>query len=132
MNDMIFSHEKLDVYKTSLKFAMFVSSLTEDLKELNRHVRDQLIRAALSIELKIAEGNGKRGVPERKRFFQIARGSAMECAACLDLLVCFGACGHPKVTPGKQLLYRIVSMLSRMTEVADETVGDEMARYGEK
>ena len=48
---------------------------------------DPLDRASTSIALNIAEGNGKYTAPDRCRFFDIARGSALECAACLDVLV---------------------------------------------
>jgi hypothetical protein len=48
--------------------------------------KDQLDRASTSIVLNLAEGNGKRSHPDRCRYFDIARGSALECAACLDVL----------------------------------------------
>ena len=38
------------------------------------------------IPLNIAEGNGKFSTIDRARFLEIARGSALECAACLDVL----------------------------------------------
>lgn len=49
-------------------------------------VYDQLDRASTSIPLNIAEGNGKYTPKDRCRFFDIARGSAFECAAVLDVL----------------------------------------------
>ncbi len=55
-------------------------------------VRDQLDRASTSIVLNLAEGNGKFTPPDRCRFFDIARGSALECAAALDVLVAQGRC----------------------------------------
>jgi len=48
---------------------------------LHRHARDQWFSAAQSIPRSIAEGNGKQSVKDRSRFLEIARGSAMECAA---------------------------------------------------
>ena len=83
---MVFDHEKLDVYQTSLEFVKLIAALLDTFSPSNRHIHDQLSRAALSIPLNIAEGNGKRSSLERRRFFEIARGSAMECAACLDIL----------------------------------------------
>lgn len=50
-------------------------------------VRDQLDRASTSIPLNIAEGNGKFTSADRCRFFDNARGSALESAACLDVMI---------------------------------------------
>ena len=82
----------------------------------NRHARDQLLRASQSIPQNIAEGNGKRSGPDRRRFFGIARGSALECASVLDILLVCEAITIVEVNTGKGMLHRIVSMLTRMTE----------------
>ncbi|MGA2661675.1 MAG: four helix bundle protein [Verrucomicrobiota bacterium] len=68
-------------------------------------------RASTSIALNRAEGNGKFTPPDRCRFFDIARGSALECAAALDVLASKGLCDLAAVAPGKERLTRIVSML---------------------
>ena len=120
---MRFDHEKLDVYKASLEFNKEVAVMLERLEGAKRHARDQLARAALSITLNIAEGNGKRSLPERKRYFDIARGSSMECAAILDVLKITGAYSETDLDSAKTLLIRIVAMLSRMvpgSEVREE------------
>jgi four helix bundle protein len=124
---MQFDHEKLDVYRASLEFNRHIAAVASELREANRHVRDQLIRAALSIPLNIAEGNGKRSPADRRRVFEIARGSAMECAAALDVLAAVAACPEAAVEQGKSLLVRIVSMLSRMTGGANASVRPEKA-----
>jgi four helix bundle protein len=51
-----------------------------------RELIEQLDRASLSVLLNTAEGNGKRQ-GQRAKFFDDARGSAFECAACLDASV---------------------------------------------
>lgn len=65
-------------------------------------------------------GNGKRSQADRSRFFQIARGSALECAAVLDELRIMKGIAGTEVEEGKELLFRIVSMLSKMTVPARE------------
>ena len=50
-------------------------------------LRDQLQRASTSIPLNVAEASGKTGTADRARFCAIARGSALECAAILDVLL---------------------------------------------
>ncbi|MDD2460782.1 MAG: four helix bundle protein [Kiritimatiellia bacterium] len=53
----------------------------------HRSARDPWLRASQSIPLNIAEGNGKTADTDRRRCFEIARGSALECAATQDVLV---------------------------------------------
>ena len=103
-----FDHEKLSVYKDAIKFVVWSDELLETLPK-NLAVYNQLDRAATSISLNIAEGNGKYTAADRCRFFDIARGSALECAACLDVLVAKKRL--VEAGPGKEILVRIVSML---------------------
>lgn len=49
-------------------------------------LKDQLLRAASSCALNIAEGNARGSVVDRKRFFRMAYSSAKECQAILDLI----------------------------------------------
>ena len=81
-----FDHENLDVYQASIQFVLWVDGILESLPK-SLAVTNQLDRASTSISLNIAEGNGKFTEADRCRFFDIARGSALECAACLDVLV---------------------------------------------
>jgi four helix bundle protein len=61
--------------------------------------------------LNIAEGNGKATVADKCRFFDIAHGSALECAACLDVLQISGALTAPEIEAGKTILSRAVGLL---------------------
>ncbi|MGH8018862.1 MAG: four helix bundle protein [Opitutaceae bacterium] len=85
-----FDHEKLHAYQEALRFVTWVGPVIEALPK-RLAARDQLDRASTSIVLNIAEGNGKRS---RCRYLDVSRGSALECAACLDVLVCRGALGE--------------------------------------
>jgi four helix bundle protein len=60
MPDKIFDHDKLDVYRLSIEYVADSFCIAKDLSGLHRHARDQWLRAAQSIPLNIAEGNGKR------------------------------------------------------------------------
>ncbi len=71
-------------------------------------VKDQLDRASTSVPLNIAEGNGKFAIKDRCRFLDFARGSALECAACLDVIVAKRLLEQEAVNPGKQQLLEIV------------------------
>ena len=96
-----------------------------------REVCNHLDRASLSALFNTAEGNGKRQSKLRGRFFDDARGSAAECAACLDALVAKGVCTDERIDEGKSLLYRIVSMLTKLiNRFAPETaVREEVFPY---
>jgi four helix bundle protein len=87
-----FDHEKLDVYQLELSFVAWVTEVLHAAKtaapSFHREVCDQLDRASSSMLLNTAKGNGKRQGRQRAKFFMMhARGSAVECAACLDALV---------------------------------------------
>jgi len=112
---LTFDHEKLDVYRISIEFVAWAFRLAKKLSGPNRHARDQLLRASQSIPQNIAEGNGKRSIKDLKRFFEIARSSAMECASILGILLVCDAISEGDTDIGKKLLHRIASMLSKMT-----------------
>lgn len=103
-----FDHENLDVYKAAIGFVFWVDELLESIPK-SLAVCNQLDRASTSIALNIAEGNGKYTSADRCRFFDIARGSALECAACLDVLVAKKRI--KSADSGKAILVPIVSML---------------------
>ena len=103
-----FDHEKLDVYQESIRFVSWVDELLGEIPK-RLAVYSQLDRASTSIPLNIAEGNGKFTAADRCRFFDIARGSALECAACLDVLIAKKRI--EQADAGKAVLLRIVSML---------------------
>lgn len=110
VNEAWFDHEKLDVYREAIAFCAWLSTLLDGTVRVGE-VRDQLDRAAASVPLNIAEGNGKYAPKDRCRFFDIAHGSALECAAALDVLVARKRATTDQVRPGKESLQRIVRML---------------------
>ncbi|HEY5910100.1 MAG TPA: four helix bundle protein [Verrucomicrobiae bacterium] len=122
-----FDHENLDVYQSELRFITWVTPLLEEAKGVaggkTREVCDQLDRASLSCLLNTAEGNGKRRGQARARFFDDARGSATECAGCLDALVAKSVFSSDRVAEGKGLLLRIVSMLCGLVDRFDQSDG---------
>ncbi len=105
-----FDHEKLEVYQESLAIVAWVEPLLQKLPKTIA-VGDQLDRASTSMVLNLGEGNGKYTSSDRCRFFDNSRGSALECAAALDVLASQGRCQLTEVAPGKERLRRIVSML---------------------
>jgi four helix bundle protein len=105
-----FDHERLEVYREAIAFTVWISGLLDATGRVGE-IKDQLDRASTSIPLNIAEGNGKYSLRDRCRFFDIAHGSALECAAGLDVLVAKARLTQEQVRPGKKSLQRIVRML---------------------
>jgi four helix bundle protein len=124
---MTFGHEQLDVYRAAIEYAGWAYRLCERLKE-HRNAKDQLIRASQAIPLNIAEGNGKATEGDRRRFFEIARGSALECGAVQDVLEVCGGLSPTDNTQAKKLLDRIVAMLTKLGQ-RGYSIGDAQADY---
>ena len=125
-----FDHEKLDVYNESIRFVVWVDELLESIPK-NLAVHNQLDRASTSIPLNIAEGNGKYTAPDRCRFFDIARGSALECSACLDVLIAKKRI--QQADSGKMILVRIVSMIvGLIRSTSTSRVYEDSAKYHTK
>ena len=106
----MFDHEKLNVYQEALGFVSW-SEAVLDRATKSKSLCDQLDRAGTSILLNIAEGNGRFTAADRCRFFDMARGSALECAACLDLLAVKKQIAKGEAEHGKAMLQKIVAML---------------------
>lgn len=125
---MSFSHEKLNVYQHSLEFIDFVNQLiSSNLNKLN--VIDQLDRAVTSIPLNIAEGTGKYTPKDKCRYYDIARGSALECAACLDVLLKREKITKEFCEKGKNLLLEIVSMLTGLIKSTSDRLYEKEIVY---
>jgi len=126
-------HESLDVYKLELSFISWVTALIQEAKKARdvsvAEVRDQLDRSSLSSLLNTAEGNGKRQRHLRARYFDDARGSATESAACLDAIVAKGAASPERIQAGKDMLLRIVQMLTKMVERFSNNVSEGEETY---
>jgi len=96
----LFDHEKLTVYQRSIQFVSWAATLVDDLPK-QAPLHDQPDRASISIPLNIAEGNGKWSSKDQCRYFDIARGSALECAAALDVGTARNIFSQTETHPGK-------------------------------
>ena len=107
----MFGFQRLDVYKAAVGFLGLACKLLSKIPRGNADLNDQLRRAALSVPLNIAEGSGKFS-RDAVRFYTIARGSALECAAILDALETIGAVDQAELVDAREILERVVSMLT--------------------
>ncbi len=126
-----FDHENLKVYQLGVTFCGWCTPLLEGIAS-RVAAKDQLDRVSTSIVLNIAEGNGKRSYRDRSRYFNIARGSGVESAACLDVLVSRGLIETAEAELGKKQLIEIVSMIGGLLArfAGDGCVEEELAGYG--
>jgi four helix bundle protein len=104
--------EKLDCYRLAVEFQALAARLLP--KRGASSLRDQLDRASVSIALNIAEGAGRFSPADKARFYAIARGSATECAAIIDVILSRGLGSAPVCHQARALLVRIVQMLTRL------------------
>jgi four helix bundle protein len=105
-----FDHERLDAYKKALAFAAWTEDILERVPK-SAAVHGQLDRARASIVLNIPEGNGRFTPADRCKFFDIARGSALESAGCVDLIFIKKLLSEVELDAGKSILKDIVSLL---------------------
>ena len=109
-----FDHEKLDVYQIALDWVVLAQEVARSLPRGNAELADQLQRAACSIVLNIAEGAGEFSAAEKARFYRMAKRSATECAAVLDVAKRRSAITDEHYTQSRSLLLRIVGMLVKL------------------
>jgi four helix bundle protein len=126
-----FGHEKLIVYRKAMRFVVVRSALVE---ALPRRVAacDHLDRGAESILVNIAHASSTWSPNERIVYLGHANGSALECAACLDVLVAKKLLAAEDVFPGKSLLVEVVSMLITMRKSAANRIREDHAQYRTK
>ena len=108
---------RLEVYQIAVRFLPHSTEIADGLPPRYAAMADQLRRASLSIVLNIAEGSGKTSGPDQRRFYSIARGSAMECAAIMDACLALALIERSQIQEVDQLLLSVVRMLSKMCRI---------------
>lgn len=103
---MFLAHERLDSYRLALELAHWAAAVA--IPAQRKHLRDQIVRAADSVVLAIAEGSGLSG-DARRHHYRIALGSVCEVAAIVDLLAPRDQ--HAEV---RERIVRVAAMLSKM------------------
>ena len=109
-----FDHEKMEVYNLTIDFIALADEVVNGLPRGRAYLADQLRRACSSIALNIAEGAGEFAGDEKARFYRMAKRSATECAAVLDVCRRLDLANGKQLDAGRNLLLRIVSMLIQL------------------
>jgi four helix bundle protein len=107
------NHQKLDIYGISRQFVLECYRLTKKLPAEEKFgMITQIRRAALSVHLNIAEGASRKSEGERKRYYEIARGSVIEIDAALDIA---GDLEYLKAIPTDNLGKSMVNCFKMLT-----------------
>lgn len=110
----MFNHQKLHCYRLALEVAKRVPNLVDRWPTGTGYLVDQLRRALCSVLLNIGEGNGRRSPKERRRFFDIARGSAVEAATAIEVAQAMGWVSEKESLHLMDLLLQAVKILYKL------------------
>lgn len=109
------NHQSLDIYQVSRKFTVLCYQFTKHLPpEEKFSMTSQIRRAALSVHLNIAEGCSRKSLIERKRYYEIARGSVIEIDAALDIADDMDYFNEYDATSLGEYMVRCFQMLSKL------------------
>lgn len=107
------NHKKLEVYSESRKFVKECYTLTNSFpKEETYGIISQIRRASLSVHLNISEGSSRKSIVERKRYYEISRGSIIEIDAALDVANDLGYLKNMNLEPISESMIRSFKLLS--------------------
>jgi four helix bundle protein len=114
------AHTRLNALQLSRQLVLACYQLTKQLPPDEKFAMVQQIRrAALSVHLNLAEGCSRKSAAERKRFFEIARGSVIEIDTALDIAVALEYCNQEQLHPIGQDIINTFKILTGLiaTEV---------------
>ncbi|MHB9139589.1 MAG: four helix bundle protein [Victivallaceae bacterium] len=102
--------EKLEVWKKACRLSVNLYKELKNCKDFG--LKDQILRAAVSIPSNIAEGSERNSNADYKRFLSIANGSAAECRTQLYIASEIGILSSEKATE----LIKEVKAISKMLQ----------------
>jgi four helix bundle protein len=112
----VFEHQKLEVYQRSLTVLELSDAVAKRLPKGRAELREQMDRASSSIVANIAEGAGEFSRKEKARFYRIARRSAIELAAWLEITTRRRDAHGPLVDSALSELGIVVRMLVKLIQ----------------
>lgn len=109
------SHTKLDVFSVTRQFALICFKETKSFPQEEKFgMISQIRRAALSVHLNVTEGCSRKSVTERKRFYEIARGSLIEVDTALSIATELQYTCKEKLAELGTLIVRCFQLLSKL------------------
>lgn len=109
------SHKKLDVYQIALKLLKEVYDLTKKFPKDEQFVlASQVRRASISVCSNIAEGAARKSKAEKKRFYEVARSSAVEVDTQFEIALILEHIPKDQILELEQYLMSVFRILSKM------------------
>jgi four helix bundle protein len=107
------AHTRLDVFQLSRTLTLECYKATRQFPPEEKFALTmQIGRAVLSVHLNIAEGCSRKSLPERKRFFEVSRGSVIEVDTALDVATALNYCTVEDLKPLGEVLTKVFKILS--------------------
>jgi four helix bundle protein len=100
------------IYQRALELVRLSKEVSDNLPPGHAFLADQLRRASSSVVLNFAEGSGKASLAERRRFFRIAKASAYEVCAAIDVAGALAVSARGSIERGRDLCDHLGAMLS--------------------
>lgn len=107
--------ERLDVFRVAVQANALAAALLPG-EQRQRILRDQLERASLSVVLNVGEGAGRRSRKDKRRHYAIARGSAMECSAAMNVIAMRQLAPAGEIAELRALFVRAIQMLTKLDD----------------
>ena len=111
-------HTQMDSYKVSRELVKACYQLSKKLPDSERYgLVQQIRRASTSVTINIAEGSSRKSLSERRRYYEISRGSIVEIDSILDLIIDLAFCNMQEIAYLEDFVVRCFQMLSSMINV---------------
>jgi four helix bundle protein len=108
-------HTQLDIYDCSKQFVLLCYKMVKLFPlEEKYNLTSQLKRASLSVHLNLSEGCSRKSEAERKRFFEISRGSLIEVDTIFDIAIELNYCTKQELEETGIQIIKLFQMLSKM------------------
>ena len=109
------NHKSLKVYDAIRELAKEIYAVSLKLPADEKfNMVQQMRRAVLSVKLNLAEGSTRKSPNERRRFYEVARGSVVELDAVLETAVDLNYFKNDQLNAVAKLLNKCFAMLSNM------------------
>lgn len=106
-------HTETRIYQRATELIRLSHAVIDSMPRGFAFLNDQLRRASSSVLLNYSEGFGRQTAKDRRHFFHVARGSALEVFAILDVAKCHGAITESHHAKGTDLCDHLSAMLYR-------------------